>query len=110
MDGMYAGFAGAKTGHRGAPLGWCRPGRIRRPSMLTSPAPLGRRYPRMLFAIRSKQAVEARQVEVMRGKANSKLVPHVGFFSTTLFQGRNAEITVIIWHVLKWPASGPVPN
>ena len=57
MDGMYAGFAGAKTGHRHSPFrrGWRS---IGHPG-LVAPAPPGRRHQRPVLGIRCKHTVEA---------------------------------------------------
>jgi hypothetical protein len=63
MDGMYAGFAGAKTGHRGAAFGRCRLFRLPRRGMLASPAPLRRCHPGAEFAVRRKDAVETGQID-----------------------------------------------
>jgi hypothetical protein len=61
-DGMYAGFAGAKTGHRGTAFGCCRRLRIRRRGMLTSPTPPGLGHPSPVTAVGGENPVEPYQV------------------------------------------------
>ena len=67
MKGMYAGFAGAKTGHRGATFGRCRLLRIRCRGSLTAPAPLGRCHLGAVFSVRCKDPVEAGEVDPQFG-------------------------------------------
>ena len=63
MDGMYAGLAGAKTGHRGATFARRGCLRIPRRATLASPAPFRRCYSRPVPAVGGEYAVEACQVD-----------------------------------------------
>jgi hypothetical protein len=63
MDGMYAGFAGAKTGHGRMTLNWrflVLP--FRQPG-LAALAPLRRGHQCPVFAIRSKHTMESCQID-----------------------------------------------
>jgi hypothetical protein len=56
-DGMYAGFAGAKTGHRGAAFGRGRRLRIRHRGRPAAPAPPGLGHPSPVTAVGGEHAV-----------------------------------------------------
>jgi hypothetical protein len=62
MDGMYAGFAGAKTGHRHMALCGCFLIliRYRFPAAL---APPGRGHPHPVFAVWRKHTIQSDQVD-----------------------------------------------
>jgi hypothetical protein len=60
-------FQALSTGHRGAPFARCRLLPIPRRGMLASPAPLGRRHPRAVFAVRRKHPVETGEIESRLG-------------------------------------------
>ncbi len=63
MDGMYAGFAGAKTGHGGPPFGGRGVFRRIRRAGLVALAALGRRHPRTMRAVGGENPVKSSQVE-----------------------------------------------
>ena len=62
MDGMYAGFAGAKTGHGGPAFGGCWVFRRRRRAGLVALTPFGRRHPRTMRAVGGEHTMESSQV------------------------------------------------
>jgi hypothetical protein len=73
MDGMYAGFAGAKTGHGHITLNWrflVPP--FRQPGFATL-APLRRRHQRTVLAVRGEYAVKTCQIDSGFGHQGGQL-------------------------------------
>ena len=56
-----------RPSHRGATFRLCRRLRIRGRGTLTAPAPLGRRHPRAVFAVRCKHPMKASEVDPRLG-------------------------------------------
>jgi hypothetical protein len=63
MDGMYAGFAGAKTGHRRMMLNWRLLLLAIRCYGLAAFSPLRRCHQRTVFAMRGKYTMESCQID-----------------------------------------------
>ena len=63
MDGMYAGFAGAKTGHGRMALNWHLLLLAIRCFVLAAFSPFCRRHQRTVFTVRGKYTVKACQVD-----------------------------------------------
>ncbi len=71
MDGMYAGFAGAKTGHGHMALCGCFLFLIRC-HFAAAFAPPGRGHPHSVFAVRRKDTVESGQIDSGFGHQGSQ--------------------------------------
>jgi hypothetical protein len=63
MDGMYAGFAGAKTGHRGASFGRRLVLRLVGRFELAAFTSLGGRHPHTMFTVGRKHAMKAGEID-----------------------------------------------